>query len=418
MGLQHRETSRRGSGPIIFIGVLTLLLAAVGAWLTFGPSDEPEISVAAGDGELQPASDASIAQPPADTDPTYLVLAPAPADYQAFIIDRGTAVDMGTFDIWGRVGAEDFFVDGDLAVVRLTGNEMEGLDDFGSDPTLEIAGRTVQPLDEDEDGIGGVAWLEDDQTTAIVIASLSFDQETIIEIATGLLTTGQVDPHGLDLLAEGAPFSPTVGPGPASRNNVTYAHRSELDNSPQPDRNTPASYHLTLLDSSDGSDVATAWFSLLSREAVESTTAPVTIGDFTGELVTYADGPDSEYSWFELRFQLSDGVTEASISSEGVTVEELVALALTARRATPEEIQTMKDEFGERMAEVTSTTTGPSAPPAPPAPPAVDLPQTSGLPTTTMTFPAPTSTIVPATTSSNGELTGGDNRNNRTHGND
>lgn len=394
MGPKHNEASQHGSGSIVFIGVLALVLATVGGWLVLGSDSESETSVAAGDGELQPNSEAGMAEPSADTDSTYLVLDPAPADYRAFIADSNTPLGRRTVDIWGRVGAEDLFVDGDLAVVRLSGGTEE-LGDFGSDPTVEIAGRTVQPLDED-DGIHGVAWLEDDLTTAIVVASVAFDREAIIEIATGFLTSGQLDAQGLDLLAHDAAFAPALGPGSRGFNRVSYVHRSEFNDSSRSDDPSPEVFYLAAVDSSDGPDVVAAWFELfVDEQPPEQTTEPVAVGDFTGELVTYAYDSAGEFAWFELRFRLADG-TEASISSQGVTVEELVALAVTTRRATPEEVQTMKHEYEELRAQEVQGTSTTTAPPIPQT--SGDMTDTSGVSTTTGTVPTTTVTTGPPET--------------------
>ncbi len=180
---------------------------------------------------------------------------------------------------------------------------------------------------------------------------------------------------------------------------MTYVHLSQFDNSPAPDDRSPEFYRVAIVDSLDGSDVVAAWFQLWSEfEPPEWTSESVTIGDFTGELVTYPDGENGEPVWFELRFQLPDG-TEASISSERVTVEELVALAETARPATGEEVQTMRNEFEERMAQEAPPTTTKTPPPTPRT--TGDLPGTSGLSTTTEPFPTtPVTTGRPSQTPS------------------
>ena len=157
---------------------------------------------------------------------------------------------------------------------------------------------------------------------------------------------------------------------------MTYAYDSELENSNPPEG--AGQYFLATIDPSDGSEIVVAWFELLDlgESTPASTTEAVTIGDFTGELVTYRYDPDDEFVFLELRFQLPDG-TNAAISSEQVSVEQLVALALTARRATPDEVQAMNDDFQTRLAEAEAE-----------------------QPTTTMTFPAPDTTGGLASTSS------------------
>ncbi|MCP4228215.1 MAG: hypothetical protein GY773_33110 [Actinomycetia bacterium] len=421
MGLHQHGPSQRRPSPVIFVGVLALLVLAVGGWWALWPDNETDTTTIGADGEPQSMDDDGTAEPSVGTELTYLVLDPAPAGYRPHIISTREP-GVSTVDLWGRAGAEDPFVEGDLAVLHFSvGGESPTLDEFGDDPTIEIAGRTVQPLGEGDQG-QGVAWLDDDQATAVVVMSLQFDQHTVIEMATELLTTGQIDTQGLDLLAEDATWPPRLGPASGGPGQVMYIYGNELDNTPRPE-GRPDAYSIAAFDPSDGSEVATAWLELLSggQSLPESKSEPVTAGDFTGELVIYTYGPDDESPWLELRFQLPDG-TGAVISAERVTVEELAALAVTARRATAEEVQKMEDEFRARAAEVertpppTQTTTMPAPLDATEmslAPGQTTFPTTTiTLPTTTLTTglpetSAPSSTAEPQTTTGPTSTTAG-----------
>ncbi|MCP4223535.1 MAG: hypothetical protein GY773_09360, partial [Actinomycetia bacterium] len=172
---------------------------------------------------------------------------------------------------------------------------------------------------------------------------------------------------------------------------MMYVYGGEFDDTPRPE-DQPDTYFVGTFDPSDGSDVVTAWLKLLSggESRPESRSEPVTVGDFTGELVTYADDPDDDNPWLGLRFQLRDG-TGAVISAERVTVEELGALAVTARRATAEEIQTREDELEARIAEMEQMVIPTMT--APPMPDTTDLsswPDQTTFPTTTITLPTTT----------------------------
>ncbi|MCP4958857.1 MAG: hypothetical protein GY925_06250, partial [Actinomycetia bacterium] len=399
--------SQRRPSPVIFVGVLALLVLAVGGWWALWPDNETDTTTIGADGEPQSSGDDGTAEPSADTELTYLVLDPAPAGYQPLILDESELGMAGTADIWGRAGTENPFVEGDLTVIRLPSEGgSQALDGFGDEPTIEIAGRTVQPLDE-EDGIQGVAWLDDDQATAVIVVSFHFDRQVVIEMASELLTTGRIDARGLDILAEDAPWAPGPRLLPGGPGQAIYVHDSEFNDTPRPEDRTDV-YVIATFDPSDGSDVVAAWFELITDEesVLESTTEPVTIGDFTGELVTYTDGYDDSPR-LELRFQLLDG-TRARISAERVTVEELAALAVTARRATPEEVKAMKDEYEAMVAEEAQMSTSTSTMTAPPLVQTTDLslaPGQTTFPTTTITLPTTTLTTVLPKTSITGPTT-------------
>lgn len=358
MDTPQGNSDRRGAGPVVFVGVMVLAAAvAVGGWLALRGGNRDTVPVASGD---------TVPAAAEDTVPPYLVLDPAPDGYRAMIIGDPTGEGEAKVDVWGRAGADDPFVDGDLVMVRLHAGP-EGLgDSFGSAPTFEIAGRTVQPLDEEE-GVKGVAWLDDDQATAVVMASISFDQATIVEVATGFLTSGQLDPIGLDLLADDAPFSSGPDPGPGL-NEVAYVHHRELGDpsvpltsmagqpppdEPPPDEAQPQIIGLAAASASEGSDVVAAWFATAfgDEESVpDRASEMVTVGDVTVEVVRYHLSGSGEVDWVEVHFHLPDG-TEATLSTEGGNVEALVALIETVRWATPGEVEAMKQTFQEMVAE-------------------------------------------------------------------
>ncbi len=218
---------RRQIAPVVVALIAVVALAGgVLAATTLVIDTDGENVLEAADGS--PAVGDVVAAAPAPATGVW-VIDPPPENVEPFIPPSPGDDRTVTFDIYGRADADNPFVDGAVVVGRGTGLVPDDVEIDGE--PIDIEGTTAYA------GGNAVEWYEGDGV-AYVIMSDTLERAALVDVARGVITTGEAEVVGLDLIAPAVsaamfnppfrlvlyddpddddPFGLVVGPGRAER---------------------------------------------------------------------------------------------------------------------------------------------------------------------------------------------------------
>ena len=190
--------------------IVAIMLGAIGlgGWWLAGEDADGVETVNVADDERSTA-DTSVPPPTTSTTSTeitdqgaYLVLDQMPGQADRAMIlpaPREQEIITPRFDIYGRAGADNPYIDGNLAIGTVSGEEAEALAE--NDPSGEAIqiGETTAWLESESPGI--MTWMEPDGSI-VGLLSTSMNRGELLGAATSIINGGEVDAAGLDLLAE------------------------------------------------------------------------------------------------------------------------------------------------------------------------------------------------------------------------
>lgn len=293
----------------------------------------------ADDGGQSDASAELPAVPPTDEDTTaapgddgiahgtlVLSLDPAAPDVETLIVPD-VVRNAARSDLYGRAGADDPFVDGDLEIQRTWNLAVNAPRLDGEE--IMVAGRAVFYEDPGSPAAAAISWTETDGTT-VRVRSYTLSRERLEAAAASVLSGGPVDAGGLDLLADDVRSLlawSNLPPG------ATLYRAAGVHPSPGPTLVPGANIYQIAVElgagaSEDDERLQQRLLQLRSSDSTTAPPAPVTaVLQSPGGVTVNATAASASVS--RLRFETEHGLVTITLLGSGLQAEPFPAGALS-----------------------------------------------------------------------------------------